>query len=83
MKNKIDRAVDTYFKNNEINSNDLSHVKDIAKSILYDKFNVMHGGGFVKAFNLNNLLMTFQKADLTILDAIPYLVKMTQNIEIK
>ena len=61
---------------------ELEHIKSVAVSIIADEHDIMRGGGFVQAFNDNDLQMTFGRADNIIREAIPFLIMLKQNINI-
>ena len=86
LKERIDKKVPEYLRRNikilDFNPDDFSHLKNIGKSILYDKFEIINGGGFVKAFNSNDLSNTFAKADATIKPHIGLLLEMAYNIDL-
>jgi len=86
LKERIDIKVPIYLKKNsnifDFDDESFAHLVSIGKSILYDKFDIIPGGGFVKAFNSNDLSLTYSKADNEIQPHIGFLLKMVYNIDL-
>ena len=86
LKEAIDAKVSKYiWANYDSSINSISaaeHVIAIGKSILYDKHQIMSGGGFVSAFNRNDLRMAHATADVDISKNIGLLLNMSWNIQL-
>jgi hypothetical protein len=64
-----------------LNPEDISHIKNIAKSILCTKWKVgYHGGSFVQAIVDNDLNGAYSRADSVNRDCILFYVSMMRNV---
>jgi len=86
LKKRIDTKVPDYIRRHidvlDFVPVNYQHVINIGKQILYDKFDIMSGGGFVKAFNNNDLHGVYSRADKDLVRHIKLYVKMVNNIDL-